>query len=138
MRRSLVSRFLGVLLTAVFALQFPLTASIPLCVMAGTRMAGAPLGSGDMAARMPTVIAPVVGGTSSARMDVGTMPERAPCNQQMRWPVCQSMGSCIAALAPADGSAPGMPRQPAGRAAPLVVITPPALTYPPDLPPPRA
>jgi len=138
MRRSLMSRFLGVLLTAVFALQFPLTASSSLCIMAGTRMAGAPLGSGDMAARMPTAIAPVVGGTSSARMDVGTMPERAPCNQQMRWPVCQSMGPCIIALAPADVSVPGVPRQPVGRAAPFVVITPPALTYPPDLPPPRA
>jgi len=135
MRRSPVSRFLGVLLTALFALQFPLTASRPLCIMADAEMTGAPLG---MDARTPTAIAPVVGATSSARMDVGTMPERAPCNQQMRWPVCQSMGSCIAALAPADGSAPGMPRQPAGRAAPLVVITPPALTYPPDLPPPRA
>lgn len=129
MRRSPVSRFLGVLLTAVIAVQFPLTAIRPSCIMASAEMAGAPMGADVMGTAVRTATEPA---------DGATMPKGTPCNQQMRWPVCQAMGPCITALAPADVCARTMPQRPATHPTPLVVIAPPARTYPPDLPPPRA
>ena len=136
MRRSAVSRSVGVLATALVALQLALTASGMPCLMPGARMPtasmrtdGAPMGKSA-----------AVGDASSERMVAGTgsMPDRAPCDQQMRWPVCQAMGPCVTALVPTDlGARTLRPNLPACIAA-LVVIAPPTLTYPPDLPPPRA
>ena len=140
MRRSPVSRSVGVLMTALVAFQLALTASGVACIMPRDAMPIAAQESATMRTGAPMAASTRVIGESTRRIDPATrgMPERAPCNQEMRWPACLAMGPCIVALAPAPiGARPLPPGLPACLAA-LVVIAPPSRTYPPDLPPPRA
>lgn len=140
MHRSPVSRSVGVLMTALVAFQLALTASGVACIMPRDAMPTVAQGSATMRTGAPMAASTRVIGESTRRIDPATrgMPERAPCNQEMRWPACLAMGPCIVALAPAPiGARPLPPGLPACLAA-LVVIAPPSRTYPPDLPPPRA
>lgn len=140
MHRSPVSRSVGVLMTALVAFQLALTASGVACIMPRDAMPTAAQESATMRTGAPMAASTRVIGESTRRIDPATrgMPERAPCNQEMRWPACLAMGPCIVALAPAPiGARPLPPGLPACLAA-LVVIAPPSRTYPPDLPPPRA
>ena len=127
-------------MTALVAFQLALTTSGMPCVMPGTGMPAGSMRAQAVGDGAQMAMSAMVSGSPTGRVGAGSanMPGRAPCDQQMRWPVCQTMGPCITALAPAETGGCALPHHVPARIAALVIIAPPSRTYPPDLPPPRA
>lgn len=91
MHRSPVSRSVGALMTALVAFQLALTATGVACIMPRDAMPAVAQGSAAMRTGAPMAASTMAAGESTRHMDMGmqSIPERAPCNQQMRWPSCQ-------------------------------------------------
>lgn len=131
MRRSRVLRSVAVLMTTLFAFQLWLTGSGMVCAMPGpaeqgmTRaMSGAmPMGSTAAAAERP-----------AASSDAANMPRGNPQSLAL----CQLMGPCATALAPARIGADGADFGTSPRVIAMVVLAPPSQSFPPEPPPPRA
>lgn len=128
-------RSAAVLMLALSGSQLGLAASGMACAMPTTGMVA------RMAASSPDGMAMASSAPAREESASGTratsVPHRAPCDQQMRIPMCQAMGPCVTAIAAAPVGPRGV-RVPPERIGAAIALTPPSRTSPPELPPPRA